>query len=141
MRLADNCNPTSAYVIVSETSSSQVKEKTNLLAIVVSVLTTFVTSFTVPYLINAEYANLGGKLGYIYGAINVLMVVGVFFFIPELKNRSLEEVDQLFASGAPLRKFSKIQTQDAVQMYEREVDEKRRESVETREVADDRVEV
>lgn len=128
-------------MIVSEAAASHIKEKTNLLAIVVSVLTTFVTSFTVPYLINAEYANLGGKLGYIYGTINVLMVVGVFFFIPELKNRSLEEVDQLFASGALLRKFSRIQTQDAVQMYEREVDGKRRESVETREVANDRVEV
>lgn len=55
---------------------------------VISVLTTFVTSFTVPYLINAEYANLGGKLGYIYGGINVVMVVGVYFIIPELKDRS-----------------------------------------------------
>lgn len=123
----------SAYVIVSEAAASRVKEKTNLLAMVISVMTTFLTSFTVPYLINPEYANLGGKLGYIYGSINVVMVVGVFFIVPELKNRSLEEVDQLFASGAPLRKFAKMDTRSAVQMYEKEGVEKGVESVETKE--------
>ncbi|KAF1828562.1 general substrate transporter [Decorospora gaudefroyi] len=107
-----------AYVIVSETAALRVKEKTNLLSMVVSVLTTFVTSFTTPYLINDDYAGLGGKLGYIYGAINVLVVVGVFFIVPELKGRSLEEVDQLFASGAPIRSFSKMETKNAEQLYE-----------------------
>ncbi|KAK5163455.1 uncharacterized protein LTR77_010637 [Saxophila tyrrhenica] len=125
-----------AYVVVSEAAASRVKEKTNLLAIVVSVLTTFVTSFTVPYLINEEYANLGGKLGYIYGGINVLMVIGVFFIIPELKNRSLEEVDQLFASGAPLRTFSKITTQNAEQLYEKDALSKPHGVVELREDSD-----
>jgi hypothetical protein len=88
---------------------------------VVSVLTTFLTSFTTPYLINADYANLGGKLGYVYGAINVLVVIGVFFIIPELKGRSLEEINQLFASGAPLRQFKNIQTKNAEELYEEDV--------------------
>lgn len=107
--------------MVSEAASSRVKEKTNLLAIVVSVLTTFVTSFTVPYLINEEYAGLGGKLGYIYGAINVVAVVGVYFFIPELKGRSLEEVDQLFASNVALKNFASVDTQSASQVFEEAV--------------------
>lgn len=104
-------------MVVSETAASRVKEKTNLLAMVVSVLTTFLTSFSTPYLINSAYANLGGKLGYIYGVINALVVVGVFFFIPELKGRSLEEVDQLFASGAGLRKFKTVETKSAEELY------------------------
>ncbi|KAK4234450.1 general substrate transporter [Achaetomium macrosporum] len=107
-----------SYVVLSETAALRLKEKTNLLASVLSVLTTFVTSFTVPYLINAKYANLGGKVGFIYGSFNFVMVVLVYFFIPELKGRTLEEVDQLFASGAPLRKFGKIKTKTATQMYE-----------------------
>ena len=111
----------SSYVVLSETAALRLKEKTNLFASVISVLTTFVTSFTMPYLINAKYANLGGKVGFIYGAINFIMVVATFFFIPELKSRTLEEVDQLFASGAPLRKFSEIKTKSATEMYEEEV--------------------
>lgn len=108
-------------MIVSETAASRVKEKTNLLAMVVSVFTTFVTSFTTPYLINSRYANLGGKLGYIYGVINVLVVICVYFFVPELKGRSLEEVDQLFASGAPLRKFEAVETKRVEELYEEDV--------------------
>ncbi|KAH6976446.1 general substrate transporter [Ilyonectria sp. MPI-CAGE-AT-0026] len=110
-----------SYVIVSETAAQRVKEKTNLLACVISVLTTFVTSFTMPYLINARYANLGGKVGYIYGTINFIMIVLTFFFIPELKGRTLEEVDQLFASGAPLRKFAKISTKTIVEVYKEDI--------------------
>jgi len=97
-------------VVVSEAASTRVKEKTNLLASVISIITTFVTSFTIPYLLNAPYAALGAKVGFIYGAINVLMVIVAYFFIPEMKGRSLEEVDELFATGVALRSFSKATT-------------------------------
>lgn len=99
-----------SYVVVSEAASSRVKEKTNLLASVISIITTFITSFTIPYLLNAPYAALGAKVGFIYGAINVLMVIVAYFVIPEMKGRSLEEVDELFATGVPLRSFSKATT-------------------------------
>lgn len=113
-----------SYVVLSEAAASRLKEKTNLLASVISVLTTFVTSFTIPYLINERYANLGAKVGFIYGAINVIMVVLTFFFIPELKGRTLEEVDQLFASGVPLRKFGSVETKSAQTLYQDELKQK-----------------
>lgn len=103
--------------MVSETAAQSVREKTNLVACVISVLTTFVTSFTCPYLIGAKYANLGGKVGFIYGSFTIIMVVATWFFIPELKNRTLEEVDQLFASGVPLRKFASVKTKTAEELY------------------------
>jgi SP family sugar:H+ symporter-like MFS transporter len=110
--------------VVSEAAALRIKEKTNLLACVISVLITFVTSFTVPYLINEQYANLGAKVGFIYGSTNFLMVVLTYFFIPELKGRTLEEVDQLFARGAPLRKFKSVRTKTAEEVYREEVDRK-----------------
>lgn len=112
-----------SYIVVSEAASTRVKEKTNLLACVISVLTTFLTSFTIPYLINAQYAGLGGKVGFVYGSICAVMFVMAFLFIPELKNRSLEEVDQLFASGASLRKFGSIKTERVEQIYVEEIHE------------------
>ncbi|TKW48741.1 hypothetical protein CTA1_11897 [Colletotrichum tanaceti] len=39
--------------------------------------------------------------------LDIVMVV-VTFCIPELKGRSLEEVDQLFASGISLRKLQAV---------------------------------
>lgn len=93
------------------------REKTNLLACVISVLTTFVTSFTCPYLFRRQFANLGAKVGYIYGSTTFAMIIATYFFIPELKGRTLEEVDQLFASGAPLRKFRSLKTKTAEELY------------------------
>lgn len=63
-------------------------------------------SFTLPYLLDAPYANLQGEVGFIYGSMCFLSLVWGYFFLPELKNRSLEELEDLFASGLPLRKFS-----------------------------------
>ncbi|KAH8901655.1 general substrate transporter [Thozetella sp. PMI_491] len=110
-----------SYIVMGEVSASRVKEKTSLFASVISIFTTFVTAFTIPYLLNAPYANLGGKIGFIYGSINVAMVVVAFFYIPELKGRTLEEVDQLFASGTPIRKMGKVQTVPVENLYVEEV--------------------
>ncbi|GAD99182.1 hypothetical protein NECHADRAFT_76534 [Paecilomyces variotii No. 5] len=110
-----------SYIVVGEAPASRVKEKTNLLASVISILTTFVTSFTVPYLLSAPYATLGGKIGFIYGSICFVMVVVAWFLIPELKGRSLEEVDQLFMSGESLWKFGKVRMKPVEQIHSEEV--------------------
>ena len=52
------------------------------------------------------------------------MVAATFFFIPELKGRTLEEVDQLFESGIALRKFGGVKTKTAEEMYMDQVPQK-----------------
>ncbi|KAG2420820.1 hypothetical protein HFD88_000434 [Aspergillus terreus] len=95
-----------SYIVLGEVSNSRVKEKTSNLAVSISVITTFIVSFTVPYLINAPYANLGGKVGFLYGGITFVSVAVAYFYVPELKGLSLEEVDRLFATGRPVRRLS-----------------------------------
>ncbi|KAF5559019.1 hexose transporter 2 [Fusarium mexicanum] len=121
-----------SYIVLSEAASSHIKEKTNLVASVISVLTTFATSFTLPYLLSKPYAALGAKVGFIYGSFCVAMVVLAYFFIPELKGRSLEEVDQLFASGESLRKLGSLKTRTAEEAYES--DSKQQPRVEVKEL-------
>lgn len=101
-------NVDSSYIVLGEVSNSRVKEKTSNLAVSISVLTTFVVSFTVPYLINAPYANLGARVGFIYGGITLLSVIVGYFYVPELTGRSLEEVNRLFAIGRPVRHLHRI---------------------------------
>ena len=67
-------------------------------------------SFTLPYLLNDPFANLQSKVGFIYGSICFLALVWGFFFLPELKNRSLEEVEEMFAAKVPLRQFGGYQS-------------------------------
>lgn len=107
-----------SYVVVGEAAASRVKEKTNLIACVISILTTFVIFFTVPYLLNAPYANLGGKVGFVYGSLCWAAVVATYFFIPEMKGRSLEEIDELFAMGISLRKFKGVKVNSPIEVHE-----------------------
>lgn len=43
-----------------------------------------------------------------------LSLICGYFFLPELKGRSLEEVDVMFQAGLPLRKFNKYRSEGGV---------------------------
>lgn len=72
-------------------------------AFTVQNLTNFVTTFTLPYLMNPGYANLGAKVGFIYGSFAFVACIWAFFYYPELKGRSLEEIDLMFEERFPAR--------------------------------------
>ncbi|KAK3904865.1 maltose permease MAL31 [Staphylotrichum tortipilum] len=65
----------------------------------------FVAFFT-PYFINPDKLGWGPKYGYIWGGSNLILAVWAYFFIPETKGRSLEQLDELFEKGVSARKFS-----------------------------------
>lgn len=49
-----------------------------------------------PYLIDPQYANIGTKIGFIFGGLTIPVLVFVIFFVPETKDRTLEEIDEMF---------------------------------------------
>ena len=98
------------YITMGESPTGRLREKTATLATSISVVTTFVVSFTLPYLLNAPYAALGPKVGYIYGSICVATLFFALFFIPEQKNRSLEELDELYECNVSTWKFKSYKT-------------------------------
>ncbi|KAL4963270.1 sugar porter family MFS transporter [Aspergillus stella-maris] len=93
------------WILTAETPTLQLREKTITIAsfsgFVVNVLVTYIS----PFIQDAEYANLQGKIGFIYGSFSVVAFVWAFFMVPELKGRSLEEVDELFEKGVSTLKF------------------------------------
>lgn len=68
-------------------------------------------SFSLPYLLDAPYADLQSKVGFIFGSITTVSIIFIWFCIPDVAGRSLEEIDELFASGTPLRKFRGTQVE------------------------------
>jgi len=68
----------------------------------------FATSFSIPYLLDKKYAGLESKVGFIFGTAAVFAGIFAFFCVPECKGRTLEEIDQLFRDGVPLRHFDKV---------------------------------
>jgi len=66
----------------------------------------WMVSFTFPYLYGADQANLGPKIGFIYGALMILASVWIYFLLPETAGRSLEEIEEMFEAHVPARRFS-----------------------------------
>jgi SP family sugar:H+ symporter-like MFS transporter len=88
-----------AYVVAAELPSPHLREYTLRVAYTVKLIAEFVISFTYPYLEDVDEANLGGRLGFIYGSIAFLGFVFSVFCVPETKNLELEEMDKQFSKG------------------------------------------
>ncbi|KAH8898375.1 general substrate transporter [Thozetella sp. PMI_491] len=70
----------------------------------------WVVAFCSPYFINPEKLNWGAKYGYIWAGSSLVALVFYYFFIPELKGRTLEEIDELFENRVPTWKFKTHET-------------------------------
>lgn len=85
-----------AYVVAAELPSPYLREYTLRVAYTVKLLMEFVVSFTYPYLEHAGEADLGGRLGFIYGSIAFLAFLFSLFVVPETRNLELEDMDETF---------------------------------------------
>lgn len=89
----------------AEVPHMRLRDKTSFLTYFVRFVSDFLVSYTYPYLFQPAHANLGAKVGFIYGAFGVLGLVWGYFYLPELTNRSLEEINEMFEARVPMRKF------------------------------------
>lgn len=65
----------------------------------------FLGTLTAPYFINPASLNWGPKYGYIWFASNVIVAVFAYLFLPETRDRTLEEIHEMFENRVPARKF------------------------------------
>jgi hypothetical protein len=79
--------------------------------------------------LDAPYAALGSKVGFIFGSFAICSIVFTYFCIPECKGKTLEEIDRLFLEKVPIRKFK--QTKIPVEIMPKTTVEKK-----SKEVAD-----
>ena len=79
-------------------------------ATIADVVFAFITVFNIPYLQAGPVIALGPRLGYVFMVLAILSFFFFVFFLPELKGRSLEEVDELFDRGLWAWQFNKAET-------------------------------
>ncbi|KAL4903989.1 hypothetical protein BDW74DRAFT_185723 [Aspergillus multicolor] len=91
-----------AWVLTAEVPpAGPVREKMVSLAGFAAYGTGLVIVFVNPY----TQAAIGGSVAFIYGGFSVAAAVFVWFLVPELKQRSLEEIDEMFAEGVAAQAF------------------------------------
>jgi SP family general alpha glucoside:H+ symporter-like MFS transporter len=94
------------YAIVSETSSVRLRPLTVCLARTAYQIINVVSQVLEPYFMNPTAWNASGKTGFFWGATALAAFVWAFFRLPEPKDRTYAELDILFATKVPARKFA-----------------------------------
>jgi MFS family permease len=87
-----------AFAVLGEASSASLRAKTIGLATATQSVFGTVMNVVVPYLVNPDKANLKGKVGFIFGSLSAIATIWSFFYVPELKGRTFDEIDYLFQS-------------------------------------------
>lgn len=98
-----------AFVILGETSSTTLRAPTIALATATQAVMGTAFNFAIPYMVNPTAANLNGKVGFVFGGLGFLASIGSWFLIPELKDRTFDEIDTMFQKKVPPRKMGSYQ--------------------------------
>ncbi|PYH87219.1 maltose permease [Aspergillus uvarum CBS 121591] len=93
------------WAIVGEISSARLRAKTTSIAALSSNLSNMVWSIAIPYLVNADEANLGAKAALPFLGAGLVLTALCFFCLPETKGLSFARLDALFEARTPARKF------------------------------------
>ncbi|KAL3456640.1 general substrate transporter [Aspergillus heterothallicus] len=105
----NGCVGAASYPVATELVSSRLRAWTVGTATSLGYLLAWLTNFCTPYFINPEHLNWGARYGYIWFGSNVASLIFFFFFIPEMKGRSLEELDEMFGAKVGARDFKGYQ--------------------------------
>lgn len=99
-----------AFLIGAEIGGVKMRKKTMAFGTINDVLAAFLVTFVTPYLLANPGPNMGPKIGWIFAAAGYLSGLFGIFFTPELKGRSLEEVDEMFEAKLQAWQFKDFQT-------------------------------
>lgn len=95
-----------AFTLASEMSATCLRAQSVSLARNTYNLASLISNVVEPYLMNPTEANLKGKTAFIWFGTAFPTLVWAYFRLPETKGRTYEELDILFETNVPARKFS-----------------------------------
>ncbi|KAL3474115.1 maltose permease [Aspergillus californicus] len=98
-----------SFVLLGEVSTPLLRAKTTALATAVQAVFGIVMNVVVPYMVNPDEANMKGKVGFVFGGCAAVATLASWVYVPELKGRTFDEIDGMFARGVPLRKMGSYQ--------------------------------
>jgi MFS transporter, SP family, general alpha glucoside:H+ symporter len=92
-------------IVAAETSSIRLRAKTNSVGFFASSLMSWAFTFFVPYMFNVGNADWGGKTAFFFTGLSFIAALVIFLEIPEMKNRTYVELDEMFEKHIPSRRF------------------------------------
>ena len=102
------------WAVAQETAAQATRPKTISFVLVCQQLTALMLSSVFPYFINPDELNWGGRVMFLFVGAEFFIMLLLWFFQPETKNRSYTDIDTLYANGIPPRKFKDFAVVDGV---------------------------
>lgn len=94
-----------SYAVASEASSLDTRAKAQGIGWLTAGFAGALFGFCIPYIFNSDEGNLGAKTGFVHTGFCLVGVVGTYYFIPEMKDRTPGEIDRMFELNLDARKF------------------------------------
>ncbi|UNI22273.1 hypothetical protein JDV02_008175 [Purpureocillium takamizusanense] len=99
------------FVLASEVATLRLRAVTQALVTMSNGVWGLIMQFTIPYMINPDAGHLGGKVGFIFFGLGLIVSVLGWFLYPETKGVRFEKLDELYAKGVKPRHFKKHENQ------------------------------
>ncbi|KAH8805310.1 general substrate transporter [Xylogone sp. PMI_703] len=93
------------FVLASEIATMRLRGATQGLITITNAIWGLIMQFTIPYMINPDAGNLGGKVGFVFLGTGLLAAIGGWYLYPETKGISFEKLDELYAAKVRPRHF------------------------------------
>jgi hypothetical protein len=95
------------WPIAAEIPSSNARTATLSIAVMANYVGYTIWAFALPYAVNPDQGNLGGKIGFIFAAILLVLLPVAYRYVPETKDRSFSDINELFGRDIAPRRFHK----------------------------------
>ncbi|KAK9427736.1 general substrate transporter [Lipomyces doorenjongii] len=97
------------FAISGETPTPRLRQKTFALNVMIANLLSTAVVMVLPYLMNSDKANLGGKIAFIFFGPSVPCCIYLYFCLPEMKGRNVAELEEMYQKQLPARMFAGYQ--------------------------------
>ena len=102
------------WAVAQETAAQATRPKTISFVLVCQQLTALMLSSVFPFFINPDQLNWGGRVMFLFVGAEFFIMLLLWIFQPETKNRTYTDIDTLYANGVPPRKFKDFAVVDGV---------------------------
>lgn len=95
-----------AWVVIGEIFQLEIRAKGVALSTASNWFWNCIVAVIIPYIVDPDEGNLGGKVFFIWGTTCALCAGFAYVFVPETKGLTLEQVDRMMAEVEPTKSHS-----------------------------------